>query len=338
MATTTILFLVLHLSAVVLGQSEPKKCEPDKINQLLKEIMACQAQQQQPPQSQPPPPPPRAPAGPGGFFPTIPRGGEMPPNFLSGRGGGGFPDFLSKGGPSFFSSPSGSGSPAGGGGVLVSRPIPADVRPVQGEGIPSDSQFFIAGPRTRGGGGFPFAIDFGRRGGPGGPAQGPQGDPNASEDPQQGPPQPGQEEEDGNFPSNFFPSLFGGAQPRYDLDSRFGGPPATFGNPFGSPFPSGGGGGPGGNTFSFEISPPGGPNSLGIDFDEILRILKELQAKDSGKDAGKEQPQPGMNPDLDSNTTQGIIDVDTTMDPTTEESESMTTESTQTTSMPSESQ
>lgn len=95
--------------------------------------------------------------------------------------------------------------------------------------------------------------------------------------------------------------------------------PTSFGNPF---EPSGGAGG---NPFTFEIS-PAGPNSSPIDFDEIIRILKGLQGPkeeeaDKDKKAGSGDTEPAaMNPDSESNTTEGIIDVDTTLAPTTEES------------------
>lgn len=279
--------------------------------------MACQAPKPQPPQ----------PMAPEAQLPGVPRGGAQPPQFPP-RGGGGFPgfpgfpsadgfDLFNRRGPTFLSSPSAGGGP-GGVGVLVSRPVPADVRPLEGDGIPSDSQFFIAGPRTRpnsfpsfgsGSSGFPFAIDLGRRGGP---SQKPQDSPSNGQQPQQ----PG----DDSAPSNFFPSFGGGfggfgggGSPVPEFDTRFGGPPTSFGSPYGPSFPAGGDG----HTFSFEISPSAGggaTNPFGIDLDEILRILKELQEKD------KDEAGSGMNPDLDSQTTEGIIEVDTTMTPTTGES------------------
>lgn len=172
-----LLFLLLHCSEgpfqPAYGQPQPdnkpsNQCQPDKINQLLLEIMACQAQKQQPM----------------GIISAIPRGGALPPQYPAPRGYPPMPssgpgssddlDFLNNRGPTFI-----TGSPSGGGrggiGVLVSRPVPADVRPVQGDGLPSNSDFFIAGPRTRPnsfpsfgsgfGEGFPFALDpFSKRG------------------------------------------------------------------------------------------------------------------------------------------------------------------------------
>lgn len=125
---------------------------------------------------------------------------------------------------------------------------------------------------------------------------------------------------------NFFPNFANsfGLQPALDFNPTFGGPPTTFGNPFESrPGPPAA---PGANPYGFEIS-PSGPNSLGIDFDEIIRLLKELQGKPDPDAAAGGKPEAGsgdesattMKPDLDPNTTEKIIDVDTTMDPTTTE-------------------
>lgn len=119
--------------------------------------------------------------------------------------------------------------------------------------------------------------------------------------------------------------------PRFD--SRLGGPP-SFGNPFESIFPSTGVPS-GGNTFSFEISPTGEEsNPLGFDLNEILRILKELQSKDNGDTGSGDGDEKQQNPDL--NTTQTIIDVDTTMSPTTDESITESTAQPTTMAMPTE--
>lgn len=164
--------LLVLLPWTVHGQQQPpKQCRPDRINELLQEIMNCERAKQDPTQPQPQPMPMGPGTGSEGLFPAIPRGGAQPPQYprrypgVPSRAGPNDFDFLNRGGPTFISGPSDNG----GVGVLVSRPIPADVRPVEGEGIPSDSQFFIAGPRMRpnsfpsfGGSGFPL---FSERGG-----------------------------------------------------------------------------------------------------------------------------------------------------------------------------
>lgn len=114
-----------------------QQCQPDKINQLFQEIIKCQTWKR--PTGPPGYPQPGVP---GGLPPMSPRGYPGAPS--GGRGAEEF-DFLNRGGPAFLS----GGGQGGGVGVLVSRPIPADVRPVLGNGIPDGSQFFIAGPRMR---------------------------------------------------------------------------------------------------------------------------------------------------------------------------------------------
>ena len=121
--------------------------------------MACQ-EQSDPPQAPQKPMGPRGmafpgrpvyPAGPGGY-PNVPSSGPGSPEEL---------DFFNRGGSTFFSSPPSAGGAPGGIGILVSRPIPADVRPISGGGDgPTDPQVFVASPRYRPGS-FPF-------GGPGG--------------------------------------------------------------------------------------------------------------------------------------------------------------------------
>lgn len=134
---------VVLLCIVIVAVTAQQKCQPDKVQQLLKEIQAC-----------------RSPSS-GDSNPEVPRG-FMPvpqrPSYPGGFPGGDAGSYLGQGG--------------GGGqgiGILVSRPIPADVRPISGEGLPNDSQFFLAGPRMRpnsgaggGGGGFPFFLSGGR--------------------------------------------------------------------------------------------------------------------------------------------------------------------------------
>lgn len=176
----------LHSASAVGGQQP--QCQPDKINQLLKEIMNCQRQKPptapgtssgEPESAQPPfsQPGPEIPSGSG--RPMSPRGwGGLTPR-LPPRGYPGAPsandfNFPKKG--TFFISGSPSGQGGGADGVLVSSPVPADVQPVQNEGIPSDSQFFIASPRMRPnqnsgptfGSGFPFILSSRGGGGPGG--------------------------------------------------------------------------------------------------------------------------------------------------------------------------
>lgn len=147
-------FLLLLVHGGAQGQQQQqtsgasKQCRPDRVTELLQEIMNCQEMSQ--------PATPQKPMAPGSYAGQFGFTG-VSDDF----------DFLNKGGPSFISGPGGPG----GIGVLVSRPIPADVRPVQGDGIPSDSQFFIAGPRSRpnsfpsfgSGGGFPFSGRGGKR-------------------------------------------------------------------------------------------------------------------------------------------------------------------------------
>lgn len=105
-------------------------------------------------------------------------------------------------------------------------------------------------------------------------------------------------------PDSIF-STFSGSFP-------FGGPPSFDFNPFGSsPFPNGP---PSGPSFGFGIPPSASgspPNSFDIDFDEIIKILKGLQSPDDKTDSD-DKP---VDPDMNSNTTEGIIEVDTTMDP-----------------------
>lgn len=148
--------------------------------------------------------------------------------------------------------------------------------------------------------------------------------------------------------SSLFPNYaksfggFGGQSPSYDIDPRFGGIP-SLGNPFGSSFPSTDTPS-GGNTFTFDITPSAGgfggnENPLGIDFDEILRILKEIQGQGAAGDgSGDGDEKSASSPGLDSDsTTEGIIEVDTTISPTMETE--ATTESTTppaTTVMPTE--
>lgn len=127
-----------------------------------------------------------------------------------------------------------------------------------------------------------------------------------------------------------------------------GGFPSLF-PPFGNPFEGAAGGDPRTPTTTFEIEAPAGPESLPFDFNEILRILKALEqdikkneAGDGEGDGKGEREQPGTsseNPDSEMNpeTTEGIIDVDTTMSPTTEQpvtEESSSTPSAGTTVVP----
>lgn len=136
------------------GQKE--QCQPDKINQLLKEIMNCRRAKPptgpgtgsgEPESAQPAFSQPEIPSGSG--RPMSPRGWGGPTPRLPPRGYPGANDFDFPNQGPFFISGSTTGRGGGSDGVLVSRPVSADVQPVLNEGIPSDSQFFIASPKMR---------------------------------------------------------------------------------------------------------------------------------------------------------------------------------------------
>lgn len=315
----SVLLLLLPLSS---GQSAPQgQCQPDKINQLVQEILNCQSKSGGDPAV--PPEASYSPPYPGSRYPETPNS-VSGPNDLDFFGKG--PFFISSSGSgSAGSSPPGSFDRRGPGGVLVSRPLPADVRPVISEGFPGESTLFIASPRQRPnknndptlGTFFPSIF---ARGGAG---------PDGGEDSIRvyfyywiliEPLFPG--DGSGSSSSN---NPAGGNPFQTDPNTRpinpFGPPPSFGFNPFGpSTF--------GGNPFGFGGSPPQGPgsappsNAFDIDFDEILRILKGLQTPDEDTDP-KAADEP-TNPDMDKNTTEGIIEVDTTMDPSSSSTDETT--------------